>query len=144
MALILVVDDEPGIRELLSRWIVEAKHEVTEADSADAALVKMAEQPAAVVFCDIQMPGHDGIWLTTEIRKRYPATAVVLATSVDTIAAQTSMQSGVMAYLLKPFKGTAVVRALTTALDWHLKAVESGPQPSDAPDKLREWLESLA
>ena len=57
----------------------------------------MEKQPAAVVFCDIQMPGHDGIWLTAELRKLYRKTAVVLATGVSTVAPGVSMQSGVLA-----------------------------------------------
>ena len=143
MALILIVDDEHSVRQVLTRWIQRAGHEILEAESAEAALQLMEKQPAAVVFCDIQMPGHDGIWLTTELRKLYLTTAVVLATGVSTVAPRVSLQSGVLAYLVKPLSHRAVIEALNIALEWHLETVATGPRPEDTPERLQEWLDSL-
>lgn len=143
MALILIVDDERSVRQVLARWIQGAGHEILEAESADAALQVMEKQPAAVVFCDIQMPGHDGLWLTAELRKRYRKTAVVLATGVSTVAPQISMQAGVLAYLVKPFRPESVIDALKAALAWHTEAVATEPRPEDTPERLQAWLDSL-
>jgi DNA-binding NtrC family response regulator len=143
MALILTVDDQSNVRDVLVRWIQRAGHETLEAESADAALAVMDRQPAAVVFSDVQMPGKDGLWLTAELRKRYPTTAVVLATQVSTVAPQITMQAGVLAYLVKPFTQASVMRALETALSWHTNAVAAGPQPEDTAERLQEWLDSL-
>ena len=143
MALILIVDDEASVRRVLARWIQGAGHEVMEAESADAALKVLEKHPAAVVFSDIQMPGRDGLWLTAEVRKRYRAIAVVLATSVNSIAPQISMQVGVLAYLVKPFNQAAVIRALETALAWHTDTVAVGPRQEDTDERLQKWLASL-
>jgi DNA-binding NtrC family response regulator len=143
MALILIVDDEHSVRQVLARWIQRAGHQVLEAESADAALQVMEKQPAAVVFCDIQMPGHDGIWLTSEVRKLYRNTAVVLATGVSTVAPGVSMQSGVLAYLVKPLSHEAVNEALNIALGWHTQTGATGPRAEDTPERLQEWLDSL-
>ena len=143
MALILIVDDEHSVRQVLARWIQGAGHQIVEAESADAALQVMEEQPAAVVFSDIQMPRRDGLWLTAELRKRYQMTAVVLATQVSTVAPHTSMQAGVLAYLVKPFSQESVIHALDTALAWHADTVATGPRPEDTPERLQEWLDSL-
>jgi CheY-like chemotaxis protein len=143
MALILIVDDEHSVRQVLARWIQGAGHEILEAESADAALEVMEKQPAAVVFCDIQMPRRDGLWLTAELRKRYQTTAVVLATQVSTVAPQISMQAGVLAYLVKPFNQESVIHALEAALAWHTDTVGAGPRPEDTPERLQEWLDSL-
>jgi CheY-like chemotaxis protein len=70
MARILIVDDEQGVRQVLTRYLSAPDRKIAEADSADAALAAMEKAPADVVFCDIQMPGHDGLWLTTDLRKR--------------------------------------------------------------------------
>jgi len=142
MALVLIVDDEQVVRQVLMRWLKQTDHEIHEADSADAALQFLERQPAAVVFSDIQMPGHDGMWLTMEIRKRYPSTAVVLATAVSTIPPRFSMQAGVLAYLIKPFDRQAVLDGLATALDWHQKAVATRPQVMPL-DELQAWLDNL-
>src|SRR5687768_2802171 len=119
MASILIVDDEPSVRAVLARWIRGLGHEVLEAESADIALQVMEKHNAAVLFTDIQMPGRDGLWLTAEVRGRYPTTAVVLATSLSSVAPEVSMQGGVLAYLVKPFDRQSVLRALDTALEWH-------------------------
>ena len=143
MALILIVDDEHSVRQVLARWIQGAGHEILEAESANAALEVMEKQPAAVVFSDIQMPRHDGLWLTAELRKRYRTTAVVLATQVSTVAPHISMQAGVLAYLVKPFSQESVIHALKAALAWHTDTVATGPRPEDTPERLQEWLDSL-
>lgn len=143
MARILIVDDEEGVRRVLSRWLEDPDRTIAEAASADAALEEMAASPADVVFCDIQMPGHDGIWLTTELRRRYPLTAVVLATSVSTVAPRVSMQSGVLAYVVKPFTRDAILDAFETAYKWRCETAAAGPRPEDTLDRLQEWLDSL-
>ena len=142
MATILVVDDEPEIRRLLCRWIAPAGHETTEAGDAEEALAVMKDKEAAVVFCDIQMPGQDGLWLTRQLRTTYPAAAVILATSVTSVPPTVSLQSGVMAYLVKPFKQASVVAALEGALAWHFQATKAGTHHSD-PDELESWLRAL-
>jgi ATP-dependent Lon protease len=143
MALILIVDDEHSVRAVLTRWIQAAGHETMEAESAEAALKVMEVRPAAVVFSDIQMPGHDGLWLTAELRRRYPNTAVVLATSVSSVAPSFSMQAGVLAYLVKPFRSASVRNALETALQWQMDAATKGQHEDYASERLQEWLDSL-
>ncbi len=90
-----------------------------------------------------QMPGHDGIWLTAELRKLYRKTAVVLATGVSTVAPRVSLQSGVLAYLVKLLSHHAVIEALKIALEWYTETVATGPRPEDTPERLQEWLDSL-
>jgi DNA-binding NtrC family response regulator len=142
MAAILIVDDEAHIRELLGHVIRKAGHQVLMADSAEAALRVMEEHQAAVVFTDIQMPGYDGRWLTIELRKRYPHTAVVLATSVTDLEPTITLRFGVLSYLLKPFDLNAVGDALRLALEWHAEAVATGPAAIEE-ERLEEWLDSL-
>ncbi len=143
MALVLVVDDEADVRHLLGQAISRYGHDVAEADSSDAALKVMASRTADVVFTDIQMPGRDGRWLTIELRKRYPLTAVVLATSVTDLSPTITLRFGVLSYLVKPFDLAAVLHALDTAIEWHEKVVASGLETVEA-DQLEKWLDSLA
>ena len=143
MASVLVVDDESPIRRILTRWLADDGYEVQEADGADKALEVMAATPSAVVFCDMQMPGHDGRWLTGQLRERYPDAAVILATADATVPPNTSMQVGVLAYLLKPFDRHAVLDAAKLGIAWHDDVVASGPRPGATPDRVRDWLDSL-
>ena len=143
MARLLIVDDESPVRGLIRRCLKDLGHEIREAGDAKSALALLAEQPADVVFCDVQMPGEDGIWLTGQIRTRYPLTAVVLATSVATIAPSVSMRAGVMAYLVKPFNIAGLTSALTVALEWVDTAKAHGVKADDVCDNLSAWLDSL-
>jgi DNA-binding NtrC family response regulator len=143
MAELLIVDDEAPMRNLIRRYLADLGHEIREAENAQDALARLAEKPADVVFCDVQMPGADGVWLTGQIRNRYPLTAVILATAISTIAPSTSMRAGVMAYLVKPFRGKTLVDALTVALKWHDDAKATGAKPEDVGDALSAWLDSL-
>ena len=63
----LVVDDESGIRDLLTRWLEDEKYSVRSAADAETALERMAEAPADVVLCDVEMPGHGGLWLVAQL-----------------------------------------------------------------------------
>ena len=143
MGFILVVDDEAAVRQVLRRWLSDAGRECREAADAAEALDVMAASPADVAFCDVQMPGKDGIWLTGEIRARYPATAVVLATGVTTVPPKVSMQAGVMAYLVKPIKRESFVSALEAAVSWHEQTVREGPRAEDRGARLNDWLDEL-
>ena len=115
MALVLIVDDEHSVRQVLARWIQRAGHEIREAESADAALEVMEKQPAAVMF----------------------------ATQVSTVAPHISIQAGVLAYLVKPFRQESVIHALDAALAWHTGTVATGSRPEDTPERLQAWLDSL-
>lgn len=142
MALVLVVDDDRRARDLLRHAIVPMSHEVIEAESSDAALAAMEQRPADIVFTDVQMPGNDGVWLTLELRKRYPQTAVVLATGVGDLAPTITLRFGVVSYLIKPFDRAAVREALTLAVQWHDEAAAKGADAVEQ-DRLEEWLNSL-
>ena len=142
MALVLVVDDEAPVRQLLGQVVRQAGHQVLQADCSDAALEVMEARPADVVFTDIQMPGRDGRWLTLEVRKRYPLTAVVLATSVSDLAPSITLRFGVLSYLIKPFDLAAVQNALTTAVEWHDEAAAKGAHAVEGA-QLEKWLDSL-
>lgn len=142
MALVLVVDDEQRVRQLLGEVIKNAGHEVLEADCSDAALKVMEQRVADVVFTDVQMPGHDGRWLAVELRKRYAATAVVLATAVSDVEPTITLRFGVVSYLLKPFEMPKVTAALKLAVDWHNETVAQGSQQVEG-ERLEQWLDSL-
>jgi DNA-binding NtrC family response regulator len=143
---ILIVDDEAPIRQILARWITAAGYTTIEADSAEAALEAMTINPAAVVFCDVQMPGQGGLWLAGVLRAQFPQTAIVLATGVTTVPATTSLRPGIIAYLTKPFDGPSVRKAIERAMVWHDAAVASGSRPSQSDDEgadLQAWLDTL-
>ena len=65
---VLVVDDEPVVRNFLQRCLEGWGYSVTQGGSAAEALEWLRARPASVVLCDIKMPDHDGLWLAEQLR----------------------------------------------------------------------------
>ena len=82
---VLIVDDEAGLRTLMTRWVQALGYSAQVAASAEQALQEMETKPAAVALCDIRMPGRDGLWLTEQLRQRYPDTAVIISTAAQQV-----------------------------------------------------------
>ena len=117
MASILVVDDEESIREVLFRRLTTWGHQVGTARTADEALTVMGSAPASIVFCDLIMPVHDGLWLMERVRERWPDTIVVVVSGSEDFAkvAQTR-KLGAVDYVTKPVGREMLHQALERAL----------------------------
>lgn len=136
---VLIVDDDPRIREMLSRWLSAAGHGIAEAPDADAALVHLDAAACDVVLCDVNMPGHDGLWLVARLRERFPAVAVVLATAESEISGSVTLQPGVVGYLVKPFTAAGVLAAVQRAVEWRrTEASRAGTATAASP--IDDWL----
>ena len=112
------------------------------APDAEAALDEMTKAAADVVMCDVEMPGHDGLWLAAQLHKRFPTSAIVLATAVDSVPAITSMQPGIVEYLVKPFAQKRVLNAVANGILWHCTAVGQASEATRGADPLSHWLEA--
>src|SRR5215475_15174591 len=102
MARVLVVDDEPGVRESL-RIILRDECEVDLAGSVEEAFARLREEPPDLVLLDLVMPGRSGFELLSEIGTRPEAPAVVVLTGTTRVAtAVEAMKQGAVDYLTKP------------------------------------------
>jgi two-component system, chemotaxis family, response regulator PixH len=115
MDTILVVEDTPSERDLLSHYLRESGYVVIHADSAKEAMEKaIAEQPDAIVT-DVVMPGMSGFELCRSLR-RHPVTQkmpIVICSSKDQeIDRLWGMKQGADAYITKPFTREQLVRAV--------------------------------
>ena len=88
------------------------------------------------------MPGESGLWLTGQLRSRYPETAIVLATSDRTVAPHISLQPGVVEYLAKPFTREQVLAAVRLAAEWHATAVSARGQTKVPAPLTKDWIRS--
>jgi DNA-binding NtrC family response regulator len=117
MARILVVDDETSIRDILTRRLTQWGHDVVTAASADAAVEAMAAEPADIVFSDVIMPVHDGVWLAEQIRDRWPKTVLVAVSGAQEMTTVVKMrQFGAVDYVSKPVGREMLHQALERAL----------------------------
>ncbi|HEY3382057.1 MAG TPA: HD domain-containing phosphohydrolase [Vicinamibacterales bacterium] len=123
---VLVVDDETGIRGLVTQWVESLGCTPAEAASAEQAVEAMSQTPCDVAICDVNLPGHDGLWLARHIRQFHPDTAVVLATGIQDIeSAVGGLRAGIVDYLLKPFGRERFREAMDRARQWHRAAADT-------------------
>ena len=100
---ILVVDDEPAMRLLLSSVLKEEGHDVSAAASGEEALQFIAKRHYHLVLTDLKMPGISGLDLLEQVRRDDPDTAVIILTAFGTVeGAVEAMRKGAVHYLLKP------------------------------------------
>ena len=102
-ASILVVDDEPAMRLLLSSILTDEGYQVTSAASAEEALRLIATRHYHLVLTDLKMPGISGLELLAQVKRDDPDTAVIILTAFGTVeGAVEAMRKGAVHYLLKP------------------------------------------
>jgi DNA-binding NtrC family response regulator len=100
---ILVVDDEPLIRDTLTEYLTQEGFAVTACASGEDALALAAERPFDIALCDVQLPGMDGIELLDRLLKVSPQTLALLITAYGTVeSAVEAFHRGAHDYLMKP------------------------------------------
>ena len=80
---ILIVDDEPDIREVLSISLRDMGYRTVEAENAATAFDLFQKENPQIVVTDIKMPGGDGIGLLRKIKHENSETEVIMMTSVS-------------------------------------------------------------
>ena len=117
MAKILIVDDEPRIRELIREHLQYAGFECEEATDGSAALASLSVGGVDLVILDIMMPFVDGMTCLKEMRKRKIMTPVIMLTArgeeYDKLA---GLESGADDYVVKPFSPRELVARVKVVL----------------------------
>jgi DNA-binding NtrC family response regulator len=136
-AKLLVVDDELIVRDSLDKWFREEGYDVTSADSAHEALVKMAAGRFDLALVDIKMPGVDGVELQKRMHEIDPEMIVIIMTgyaSVETAVA--ALKNGAYDYVSKPFDPDDMAHTVRNAISH--KRVEK------ENERLRETVATVA
>ncbi|SDI04294.1 sigma-54-dependent transcriptional regulator [Propionivibrio dicarboxylicus] len=107
---ILVVEDDPNLREAVCDTLELAGRAVVSAGGGEEALGVLERQAVALVVSDVRMMPMDGITLLKNIRERWPHLPVVLMTAFAEVdRAVEAMRSGACDFLLKPFEPKALL-----------------------------------
>ena len=107
---ILVVEDDPSLREAVCDTLLLADKTVVSAPGGHEALALLARQSVSLVVSDVRMMPMDGIALLKEIRSQWPHLPVVLMTAyADVDRAVEAMRAGACDFLLKPFEPAALL-----------------------------------
>jgi len=128
---ILIVDDEPSVRDSLRRWFQDDGFEVGTAEGANDALTRLADRRWDLALVDIRMRGTDGIELQRRMRDIDPELIVIIMTgyaSVDTAVA--ALKNGAYDYITKPLDPDDVAHLVTNALS-HRRTKEENVRMRD-------------
>lgn len=112
---ILVVDDDPRLREMLRKYLESEGFAVSLA--ADGPAMRRAlERPPDLVLLDLVMPGEDGLTLAREIRARSDLPIIILSGKGDTIDRVVGLELGADDYIAKPFHLRELLARIKTVL----------------------------
>ncbi len=101
--LLLVVDDEAGVRQSL-QLVFNKSYNILEASSADEAIEKTSSEKPDVILLDIMMPGTDGLGVLKQIKSVHPDCQVIMLTGLNTArTAFVAKGTGAFDYVTKPF-----------------------------------------
>lgn len=101
---VLAVEDERRLRELFGEMIPEMGFGCSTARTAEEAIAQMSARPAQIVMLDLQLPQMGGMELFDVIRRRWPATEVIILTAFGSLDAATrAIRLDVVDFLTKPF-----------------------------------------
>lgn len=153
---ILVVDDEPNMRKVLSTQLKRAGFEVASAEDGKEAQQVLQRGGIDLLMTDIRMPRMDGLELLAWARQEMPDVPVVVITAHGTVdTAVQAMKDGAFDFVSKPFDAGQLVRTVRKALDQAQSMrslVHAGADParikilgeSPAASELRDWISKVA
>ena len=114
---VLVVDDEPMLREIISDELKEVGAEIIEAGNGREAIAMIGERQIDCVVTDVHMPGGDGVELLEKIRLKDPRfPSVILITGHSDFSLETAHEKGANAVVGKPFDCQDLVRTVVLAV----------------------------
>lgn len=116
MRRVLVVDDEPGLRQSLGLLLADAGYDVVAEGDGAHALERALGDPFDLILCDVRMPDMDGLAFLRAYKKRGGAALVIMMSAYGgEEAALSAMKEGAYDYIPKPFRPDEVVLTLRKA-----------------------------
>jgi DNA-binding response OmpR family regulator len=127
---VLVVDDDPRIRTMLRRYLVEEGFKVSDAAEGSAMRAVLEREEIHLVLLDLMMPGEDGLSLARHIRQRSEIPVIMLTGKGDLIDRVVGLETGADDYITKPFELREVLARIRTVM--RRAGPRSAPRPPGA------------
>jgi heterodisulfide reductase subunit A len=114
---ILVVDDEPIVRESIRDWLKDAGYTVITAETGEEALELVSHNDFGVIILDVRLPGKTGIKVLEEVKTVKPAIKSIIITAYPTTEiVEQAKQLGAIDYLIKPVAPDSLERLIKETL----------------------------
>lgn len=137
---VLIVDDDPLIRELLHAYLSQEGYEVHCADTAEGAEAFLASHTVDLVLLDIRLPGKDGLTLTRELRVRSEIGIILITGRNDDIDRIVGLECGADDYVIKPLNPRELVSRAKNLVR-RVRAAQIAPQASSSHHTLKQFAE---
>lgn len=138
MAHILVVDDEPELREMVEEYLSRQGFAVLTAGDGAAMRKVMAEHPVDLVLLDVTMPGEDGFTLARFLREHHQVGIIMVTAATDVVDRVVGLETGADDYITKPFNPRELLARIKSVLRRMAAGAEAGSSTSDmVPDGIR-------
>jgi len=127
---ILVVDDEPHIRQILKFTLEKADYQVFTACDGEEALKKMDEIKPNLVLLDVMMPKMDGFQVCRKMREEFALNqipVIMLTAKGDLTEKVHGLEGGANDYLVKPYSNEELLLRVRNVLEWNIKQKEANP-----------------
>jgi len=141
MSSILVVDDEPHIREVVGSYLAREGHEVRYAGDGDAALASALENEPDLIVLDVMLPGRSGFDVLRELRAAGRRSAVIMLTARDDVIDRVAgLEIGADDYVSKPFEPRELVARVGAVLRRSASVTGAAVTPA-VPAPTRAFLD---
>lgn len=108
---LLVIDDDIGVRTSICMYMEDQGYEVFEASNGEEGLRLVMEMNPAMVFCDLRMPGLDGLEVLQRITSEHPGTPIIVISGAGRIQdVVEALRRGAWNYISKPIENMAVLK----------------------------------
>ena len=130
---LLVVDDDPKLRELLRRYLAENQFEVSLAQDGPAMNRLLQRQPVDLIVLDLMLPGEDGLSIVRRLRGGGDSTPVIMLTAKgDDVDRIVGLEMGADDYIAKPFNPRELLARIHAVLRRQPAADLPGAPSTDA------------
>jgi len=134
---LLLVDDEPSLREPLADYLTRQGFAVSQAEDASKARAHLLEQAPDLVLLDIMMPGEDGLSLCRHLTEAKDIPVILLTARGEATDRIVGLEIGADDYVVKPFEPRELVARIRSVLR---RAVKAAPVPEeDALFLFESW-----
>lgn len=127
VAAILLVEDDPSVREALAMALRDAGHRVETAPSGDEALARWRRSPPDLILLDVMLPGRDGMEVCRTVRRDDQVPIIIMLTAMtDAADVVLGLESGADDYVTKPFETRVLLARIKAVLRRH--SAETDPR----------------
>ena len=113
---ILLVDDDPNIRQLVNLYLEKEGYEVDMAERGDEAVEKFKADPPNLMLLDVMLPGMDGLQVCREVRKVSNIPIIMLTARDETFDKVLGLEMGADDYVSKPFEMKELIARIKAVL----------------------------